>query len=181
MSNNYPNRSQAVWKSLTSILFLFCFILAACSGGETVPPGSLETDPTDEPSTVPTETPEAATSEPEPDLGKPIVLKVGEGITVRETGLTITFNSVERDGRCPSAVDCSESGPVVILISMAVGEQFETQYEMNPDPSLAALAGMPPNVVMHQKYEIELTAVEPYPEQPEDLMNMAYEATFIVR
>jgi hypothetical protein len=51
---------------------------------------------------------------------------------------------------------------------------------MNPDPILASYEGIAPNTYTLVVYEIELTAVNPHPEVPEDIMNMNYEATFVV-
>ncbi len=152
-----------------ALLFILCFILAACQSDS-----SSDPTPGSQESPNPEQLDDAA-------LGEPFTLAVGQNLAIGGTELTVTFDMVERDGRCPSAVNCAEEGPVVIVISVSAGGQTAETFEMNPDPQLAQLAGMPPNIVTYQGYEIELTAVNPFPEQPEDLMNLPYTATLIVR
>jgi hypothetical protein len=164
-------------KYLPVILLLFGLVLAGCGGDDETP------------TTVPGNNPPAGSTEIPPDilptetgntaLGQPFTLLVSESTVVDGTGMTITFEMVERDGRCPSAVDCVEDGPVVVLISVAEGDKSVAEYEMNPDANLAALMGIP-NIVPYGEYQIELTAVDPHPEQPEDLMNLPYQVTLIV-
>jgi hypothetical protein len=166
MLNNRA-RGQALPKSLTSILFFLCLILVACGGVDSPEPGAtLPQSPQPQPT--------------EANLGESFSLTVGQSATIEGTGLTLTFEMVERDGRCPSAVICKSNGPVVVIIS-AVGDDLPlTTFTMNPDPALAALDGISPNIFSLEGYEIELTAVTPYPEQPEDIMNLVYTAALIV-
>jgi hypothetical protein len=147
-----------------AFLAVCCLMLAACQSD-----------------TQPTNTPVPQSESIDAGLDEPFTLSVGESVTLADTALTLTFEMVERDGRCPSAVDCAESGPVVVIISAVQGTEQPTTFTMNPDPQLAQLSGMPPNKMMYQGYEIELTAVNPYPEQPEDLLNLPYTVTLIVR
>jgi len=112
------------------------------------------------------------------ELNQPFTLAVSESITITGTELTVIFEMVERDGRCPSGVECAEEGPVVIIVSAVLGDQDPTTFEMN---LILHFADTYPNIVTYQGYEIELTAVDPFPEQPEELMNLPYTATLIVR
>jgi hypothetical protein len=160
-------------KSLTFLLLL-CLILAACIEDRPLPPPpSLTPDPNSIPPTEPVQN--------ETVISTPFAVDVGQSVYFSQIDLTITFESVERDGRCPSAVICSENGPVVIIISAQIGENQPTTFTMNPDPQLAQQSGIPPNIFTYQGYEIELTAVTPYPEQPEDLLNLPYTATLVIR
>lgn len=134
----------------------------------------------------PTTSPESqATSSSQPEiieagLDEAFTLTVGQSIKITETDIAISFEGVERDGRCPAAVICAEDGPVIIVVSATEGESQPTSFTMNPDPQLARLEGIPPNTFSFEGYEIELTAVEPYPEQPEDILYFPYTATLIV-
>jgi hypothetical protein len=164
-------------RSLSTLLFL-SLILAAC----------IEQRPEDFPP-PPTLTPSSATQPPPAPptennqvlSSAPFSLDLGRSVAFPQSGLTIKFESVERDGRCPSAVICSENGPVVVVISASMSNSQTATFTMNPDPQLAQLSGIPPNTITYQNYEIELVAVVPYPEQPEDLMNLPYVITLIVR
>ena len=156
--------------TLTTILLLL--VLVAC----------IKEDPQEFPP-APTLTPAPTQTSPSEyvvNLETPFTLAVGQRAVVQETELAITFESIERDGRCPSAVTCSEDGPVIIIVSLKLGENQPTTLTMNPDPEMARLSGIPPNTFNYEGYGIELTAVEPYPVQPEDNENLPYTATFIV-
>jgi hypothetical protein len=170
MSLIFSSKSQASGRSLTFAAFILTLFLVACQ---------TETTPTSGPEPQATPTPEAAGNTAE--LGQPFTLAVGESATIGETALTLTFEEILLDGRCPSAVNCAADGPVIAFISVRRADETPSTFEMNPDPQKARLAGIPPNIVTLDPYEIELTAVEPHPEQPEDLMNLPYTAAFIVR
>jgi len=110
----------------------------------------------------------------------PFTLQNGQSAVLAEGDLRITFDSVIRDGRCPSQVNCAEQGAVEILVLTQQAEEAPASHELNPDPALAAL-GWAPTAVTAGGYAIELQAVEPYPEQPEDLETFDdYTATFVV-
>ena len=161
-------------KRLISTLIFLCLILTACIEDRPLPPPpSLTPGPNSIPPTEPVQN--------ESVISTPFAVDVGHSVYFSQIDLTITFESVERDGRCPSAVICSENGPVVIIITAQLGETQSTTFTMNPDPQLAQLSGTPPNTFTYQGYEIELTAVTPYPEQPEDLLNLPYTATLFIR
>lgn len=159
---------MTIHKNNLFTLILFCLLLVACDLRDSPPPPS-ETS-------TPEEIDPIRASE-----GSPFTLVTGQNAIIEGTGLTITFERVVEDGRCPSAVQCVETAPVIIQISAVQGDQTSTSFEMNPDPHFVQLSGIPPNIIDYQGYEIELTAVDPYPEQPEDNMNLPYSATFIVR
>jgi len=168
-------------KKLLALLIILALSRAACKAIE---PQDFPTPPASYYETV---TAAAATAEPtKTDLneivsGQPFTLAVGESAVYSEADITLTFEKIERDGRCPSAVNCAEQGPVVVILSASQGKENVTTFTMNPDPNMAVFPGIPPNIVTYLDYEIELTAVEPYPVQPEDLMNLPYTATFILR
>jgi hypothetical protein len=169
---NNKKRSQVFRLSLTSSFFLLSLIILAACGAD------IPSDQTPEPEAAPTDTdqPQVNTAV----LNQPFTLLVGQSATLDGTGLSITFERVERDGRCPTAVDCVADGPVVVIVSAEQQGAPTTTFTMNPDPILASFEGIAPNTYTLVGYEIELTAVNPHPEVPEDIMNMNYEATFVV-
>lgn len=110
----------------------------------------------------------------------PFTVANGQSGVLQQGDLRITFDSVVRDGRCPSEVNCAEQGAVEILVVTEGADGERERYEMNPDPALAEF-GWAPTTVTFAKYVIELQAVQPYPRRPEDLEELdGYEATFIV-
>lgn len=113
-------------------------------------------------------------------VGAPFTLEVGQSALLEQESLTLTFDSVIGDHRCPSQVQCAEQGAVEILVTVKEANQASETHEMNPEPALARLTWAP-STVTYQNYEINLQAVSPYPELPEDLEDFDdYEATFVV-
>jgi hypothetical protein len=161
-------------------LTLLLLLLSACQAEESQE--TPTTAPARETPAAPeaTETPEPPVSGPGP--GEPFTLGIGESQTVAQISLNVTFANVVSDSRCPTEVDCVQDGPVIILVLAQQGDNPVESFEMNPEAAKAALTGIPPNIISYQGFEIELTAVDPFPRQPEDLQNLDdYTATFIVR
>ncbi|MFZ0548347.1 MAG: hypothetical protein WAM60_23065, partial [Candidatus Promineifilaceae bacterium] len=144
-------------KSIIPTTLFLMLVLVACIKEDSPPAPTLTTSST-----------QSAPNENTADFDTPFTLKPGQSATIKQTNLTITFEGVKSDGRCPSAVDCVEDGPVIVVVSATLDEsgpnQAESQtFTMNPDPQKAKLSGIPPNIVTFEDYDIELTAVEPYP------------------
>jgi hypothetical protein len=78
---------------LISISLSMFWILAACQPGTSLPPV-------------------VATLDNEFTLG------TGQSVSVKKTDLTITFNAVLSDERCPSEIECAASGPVTVSLSV---------------------------------------------------------------
>lgn len=95
------------------------------------------------------------------DLDAPFTLQNGQSADLAGGDLRITFDSVIRDGRCPSQVNCAEQGAVEILVLTQQAEEAPASHELNPDPALAEF-GWAPTAVTAGDYAIELQAVEPY-------------------
>jgi hypothetical protein len=117
----------------------------------------------------------------EATMDNPFILEIGQTAAIQTADLKVTFDMVVTDVRCPTAVDCFQDGPVIVQITAEKGDGTTDTFEMNPSAEKAALQGNPPNVVTFQDYEIELTAVDPHPVQPEDILNMPYMTTIVVR
>ena len=82
-----------MWKQL---FVLFAFVLTAC----------------------------ATASLPAPikaDVGEEFTLTPGQSASITDTELTITLVSVPTDGRCPLEIECTESGPVTVVVTVQFG------------------------------------------------------------
>ena len=127
----------------------------------------------------PTETPISA----DPiaaQVNAPFRINYGQSAIFEKESLTITFDSVLEDNRCPRSLDCGEAGSIKIGIIVQEAGQDAVSYEMNPDPELVR-AGWPPNIVTHSDFEIKLLEVNPHPEVYEDLKDLSsLSATYIV-
>lgn len=57
------------------------------------------------------------------DLGKEFALVSGQSAKLQDAGLTVTFKGVLSDGRCPLDIECAESGPVALAVTLQVGSE----------------------------------------------------------
>jgi hypothetical protein len=55
-------------------------------------------------------------------LGEPFTLRVGESVAVEDAGVTVSFEKVARDSRCPKDVTCIRAGEAVVHLAVASGE-----------------------------------------------------------
>jgi hypothetical protein len=92
---------------------------------------------------------------PQPALGQPFELAVGEMQTIAETGLQLTFTAVTEDSRCPSNVQCIWAGRVVIEVWAQAPNEEGQVLSLSSMETTASYAGQ----------AIELRNVSP-PAQP---------------
>ena len=111
----------------------------------------------------------AATSSPVTGtVNTEITLAPDQSAAVTNTNLTITFDSVEGDDRCPREVECVASGPVTVSLSVQEGSDDPTDFTLQ---TFTDQNGRAPNVqfegVTNQveagSYQIRITGVTPYP------------------
>ena len=113
------------------------------------------------PTSHPTATAVRPTEMPVPDaaLGVPFILPGSQRVVV-DGGLTITFQAVPTDSRCPKDVDCVWAGEAKVTLAVeAPGSDLAiitltTLAELNT-PIPASYAG----------YQLELLDLAPYPQQ----------------
>jgi hypothetical protein len=163
------------------ILILLLALLAGCAaGGESgLPPSPSPTAPQSATATpLPSWTPQSPTPSPAAHgaaLGAPIPLRVGETAGIGPVSLTLT--AIENDSRCPTQVSCAWEGAAEALIEVTVAGQGAeaatlTLYGQNreTDESRVQVAG----------YSVRLTALDPYPDEPQPISQGDYVATFVV-
>lgn len=78
---------------LKQLFVLFAFVLTAC-------------------------TPAALPAPIKADVGEEFTLTPGQSASITDTELTITLVSVPTDGRCPLEIECTESGPVTVVVTV---------------------------------------------------------------
>jgi hypothetical protein len=180
-----PGQVKTLLK-LGSLIFLIV-ISTACGGGTSTPtdtatpagsnPGkgvTLELDGTSTPTAAPT-------PEPALQLNSAFILRVGQTAVLEDEPIKIIFDSILQDIRCPSKVQCAEAGFARIQVGVQVADQEPASYEMNTEPFYKAEMGLGVNKITHADYEIQLTALTPTPEYPDDKLDFGtYEATFVV-
>jgi hypothetical protein len=88
---------------------------------------------------------------------------------------------VRQDIRCPSGVECAEKGFARILIAAQSAGQSPVTYEMNTESFYKAEMGLGVNSIIHSAYNVQLTALDPYPETIGQTIPLEdYRATFVV-
>jgi hypothetical protein len=144
-------------------------LLLACTTFQSTPSPTPPPIPTPLPKGLETPTPIAI------ELDQPFQLRVGQRGILGAGELTVELQTILRDWRCPSEVECSEAGAVdLALYAWLIGLE-PTRFEPSTNPPLHQ------DVIPYDRYEIRLLAVDPYPETPEAPIPMeAYQATFVV-
>jgi hypothetical protein len=108
-------------------ILLVCLLLTACADSPTGP-------------TVP--------------LDQAFVLAPGEAATIEEESITVLFDRVSGDSRCPSDVVCVQGGDAIVNIEVTGPGFNKTPYELHT-------GNMEP--VRHGDFTISLVALFPYP------------------
>ena len=124
--------------------------------------------------TSPLQAPEAprAAASANVSLDQPFELRVGRSATVTGEGLTVSFEAVPSDSRCPTGVQCVWAGNAVVQVVLSKdGKAFGAELNTNLDPRTGT----------YLDYQIELVALNPYPTSKGPIGQSQYRATFVVR
>lgn len=144
-------------KAITLLLLLLILSVTACSAAVSAP--------------GPTATPELLIIEP----GQPITVPRGQTAVFPTANLNLTFVDLLFESRCPSKVQCAEAGEARISIRVSQNGADEETLELNTNPPLKQ------DVVVYGHFQIQLTALNPYPEEIDQRIPASvYEATFVV-
>ena len=141
------------WISLLAGLLSIVVVVAACSSGS-------ETDTHDH-----------------AHLGEEFELRVNESREIEanpSTGpLTLTFDGVTRDSRCPRDVTCVRAGEafVHLIARFETGQPTELTLEVPPDGKASARFDV---------YDINASALEPHPESTRQISPGEYAVTLTV-
>jgi hypothetical protein len=120
--------------------------------------------------------PPASSPAPRASLDQPVTLAIGQSVRLTDALVTITFNGVSEDSRCPKQVNCVWSGRAVLDFSVQVnGEPAQTM-------TLSTIhSPQPTNIADVGGYRFTLNDVQPYPETPDNLISPdQYRATLVV-
>lgn len=118
----------------------------------------------------------AAADPVEYDLEQTFSLSGGHEAVIRGEQLRLRFTDVLEDSRCPSRVLCVWTGQarIAVLVEQAGREPSTAEFNTNP--------GLNAQSAQAGSYTIALTALDPYPQTPEQSIDLAdYRATLSVR
>jgi len=106
--------------------------------------------------------------------------------TITDAGLTIRLISVLNDGRCPSDVECTESGPVQISLSIqkdngAAKDLVMQTFTDNDGRSPAMEFEGITDRIVYEGYLMRIVGVLPYPENlSTSIRQNDYRVSFVV-
>lgn len=143
-----------------SLIAIACTVLAAC-GAQDV--------------TAPVQAPEVASAAASSSvsLDTPFQLRTGQTAVVAGEGLSVTFDAVPEDSRCPTGVQCVWAGNAQVQVILSKdGKAAGVVLNTNLEPKTAT----------YLNYTIELVSLDPYPTaKGGPIAQSQYRATFIVR
>lgn len=131
----------------------------------------------------------AACQAPLPPLNIPVdtefTLAREQSATIKKTKLTITFNSVISDDRCPIDVECVTSGAVTISLSVQESDRIPSGLTLQTLTDQEGRAGAEPiggNQATAEvgAYIIRVVGVQPYPRNLSGIKPSDYEVTLLV-
>jgi hypothetical protein len=137
-----------------------CIALAACNSGDVTSPVQAA------------DAPSAAASQ-SVQLDNPFTLRVGQTATVAGEGLSVSFEGVPEDSRCPTGVQCVWAGNAVVQVVLSKDGKA-AGFELNTN--------LEPKTANYLEYTIELVSLAPYPSSKGGpIAQSQYRATFVVR
>jgi hypothetical protein len=102
----------------------------------------------------------------------PFTLAVGGRARLDSPDVTIEFQAVESDSRCPRDVTCVWAGDAVAVVEVAAGAERETvRLHTNLEPRRAGALGV----------ELELAELSPYPVSTGKIEAAQYRARLVWR
>lgn len=104
--------------------------------------------------------------------GQEFELKINQEATIEGEGLTVAFESVLEDGRCPEGVDCVWAGNAKIKVRLGKQKQTPGAIELN--------TGVSPKSSSYFDYEIKLVRLNPRPKADKAVEPNEYRASLIV-
>ena len=120
-----------------------------------------------------------STAAPQPKflLGDVFTIGMGETAVIESENLTVTFDSVIGDYRCPSQVNCAEEGQAegVITIQQSEGEPVALEFNTNSSPDLNRQS------FVFGDYVVDLQSLDPYPQEPDKPIEVeTYRVTLVI-
>jgi hypothetical protein len=100
------------------------------------------------------------------------VLAIGKSAAIPNTPVTVTFDEVIEDSRCPTGVTCIWAGDAVVKISIKAANGKPGAYTLHTNS--------PERQAEHDGYRVELMTVTPYPKGDAPIRREDYRITLLV-
>jgi hypothetical protein len=99
-----------------------------------------------------------------------VVLAPGQSVPVPETSLTLHFEGVAEDSRCPTGVTCVWEGDAIVRIRIEAPGTAASQYTLHTSQRF-------PQQIVHGSVRVRLVSVSPYPAADRPIRADAYRVT----
>ena len=116
-------------------------------------------------------TPERPTEPRIVKLGESFTLGMGEAARVEDAEITVTFQEVSSDSRCPKDVNCIQAGEAVVVLALesAAGKKTLVELAVPPGGSSPAAA--------FEAFRVTVVELEPQTESTRSIDPSGYVAT----
>jgi hypothetical protein len=108
----------------------------------------------------------------EAQLDQEFEIRIGERVSIKKEGLTVSFTRVAEDSRCPEGVQCIWAGNGKILLRVSKARRPAATMRLN--------TGMEPRQDDYRGYDVKLVNLNPYPKDGVVIKRKEYVATLIV-
>lgn len=105
-------------------------------------------------------------------LGEEFKLKIGREVRIAGEKLSIRFNAVRDESRCPTGVQCVWEGNAGVVVELSTEKGKVVEATLN--------TSIKPNQLEHEGYKIKLVGLNPYPKADQRISPKDYEAVLVV-
>ena len=106
-------------------------------------------------------------------LGTEFKVRQGQQVMVKGENLSVSFDAVLEDSRCPTGVNCVWAGDAKIAIGARPAKGEAATLELHTNGQFA-------QVGMYQQYTVKLVALDPHPKADVETAQKDYVATLLV-
>jgi hypothetical protein len=139
-------------KQFVLVSLLVAVLMIGCAPAPAGAPEDAEPTPTDEPTAEATEEPTEVVEDTH-TIGEPFDVAYGESAVLDGGALTLSFDQVLEDSRCPADAMCVQAGQAVVLLTVN-GEEVTLTIPSLDENAASETVG---------EYTITLSDVQPYP------------------
>jgi hypothetical protein len=111
---------------------------------------------------------------PRVPLGREFTLATGQSVALEGGRLTIAFDRVESDSRCPEDVVCVWEGDAAITLAVRQGSGAQAKYSLHTSGRLG------PREITHGSYQVQFVRLDPLQPRLGGVPPTAYRATLLV-
>ncbi|HET8864710.1 MAG TPA: hypothetical protein VFM80_03360 [Gracilimonas sp.] len=102
-----------------------------------------------------------------PEIGETFKIKYGESLVFQDEQISVRFDELAEDSRCPDDVACVWAGNARIIIQL---NDLEADLNTYSDPKEANIS----------QYNVKLLSLSPYPKAEENINKEDYTAELLV-